>query len=78
VSNDGGIHLAAMQGHTEITELLLAHGATAVMDTLVSMCDCCGDVTALMQAQQPAGESRSTTTSTTCIFNFKHSNNDAL
>jgi ankyrin repeat protein len=79
VSYDGGvcIHLAAMQGHAAITELLLAHGATAVMDTLVSMCECCGFVTALMQAKQPAGESTCTTTSTNRTLDSDYLHRDA-
>jgi ankyrin repeat protein len=46
--DQGAIHMAVNLGHTEIVQLLLEHGAGAVINAAVMECPCCGRVTPLM------------------------------
>jgi ankyrin repeat protein len=46
--DQGAIHIAVNLGHTEIVQLLLEHGAGAVINAAVMECPCCGSVTPLL------------------------------
>jgi ankyrin repeat protein len=48
------LHAAAKRGHLELLQLLLEHGAAAVIDNLAVACNCCGPRTAVMMCEQPA------------------------
>jgi ankyrin repeat protein len=51
----GAVHLAVEHGKAELVQLLLQHGAAVLLNSLYPKgCDCCSDVTAVMDSKHAA------------------------
>jgi ankyrin repeat protein len=48
----GCLLIAASEGHAQMVQLLLRHGAAAVIDDVFTVCNCCSQLTAVMACEE--------------------------